>query len=303
MSYRYGQLGIGNKEDQNTPQKIELPLLQITEIAVINDMSGALTDNGKCFVWGKCKDKSFTVPTEVEYKSINEAFLMYSKCTLNFMEIHHYERNMENKSNEMNMELVCERDKNRILEAKFNTLKDELRKAEEIKLILYHDHNFKLAVIKTLQTQLAEEKLKTSIGLQTNVSNDMLLAYNMNHKNRGKCIIFYHLEFNDRLKLAKLEGNKKDSDAMEVCFKNLGFDVMGFENPTRDDIHSILESVSNELHTDNDCIIISVLTHGNEDMLYAYDTDYPRNSLFSYFKGDRCLTLAGKPKIFIIQVS
>lgn len=62
-------------------------------------------------------------------------------------------------------------------------------------------------------------------------------------------------------------------------------------------------SVSKEDHSDADCLMIAVLTHGfDSGYLYARDTIYSIDSLWLPFTADRCLTLAGKPKIFFVQV-
>jgi caspase-like apoptosis-related cysteine protease len=66
----------------------------------------------------------------------------------------------------------------------------------------------------------------------------------------------------------------------------------------------IIFSVAEEDHSDADCLLVTVLTHGeNSDVLYAYDSYYHVEELWSPFTAEKCLSLAGKPKIFIIQVS
>jgi caspase-like apoptosis-related cysteine protease len=62
--------------------------------------------------------------------------------------------------------------------------------------------------------------------------------------------------------------------------------------------------VSKADHKNEDCLVVAVLTHGyGKRHLYAYDYYYETNILFSSFTADACPELAGKPKIFIIQVS
>lgn len=56
-------------------------------------------------------------------------------------------------------------------------------------------------------------------------------------------------------------------------------------------------------HSDSDCLIIAVLSHGDRGKIYAKDNAYPVDTLWNQFTGDKCITLAGKPKIFFIQVS
>ena len=60
--------------------------------------------------------------------------------------------------------------------------------------------------------------------------------------------------------------------------------------------------VAREDHSDNDCILVTVLTHGDEDELFARDQSYKPGALWSRFTSDQCPTLAGKPKLFFIQV-
>ena len=65
-----------------------------------------------------------------------------------------------------------------------------------------------------------------------------------------------------------------------------------------------LLAVSGDGHKNADCLVVAVLTHGHgKKHLYAYDDYYETNILFSRFTADVCKELAGKPKIFIIQVS
>jgi len=65
-----------------------------------------------------------------------------------------------------------------------------------------------------------------------------------------------------------------------------------------------LLAVSKAGHENEDCLVVAVLTHGDKkNTLFAYDGQYETNILFSSFTADACPELAGKPKIFIIQVS
>jgi hypothetical protein len=46
----------------------------------------------------------------------------------------------------------------------------------------------------------------------------------------------------------------------------------------------------------------AVLSHGELGILYASDHPYKPESLWGHFTADKCPTLAGKPKMFFIQV-
>lgn len=63
-------------------------------------------------------------------------------------------------------------------------------------------------------------------------------------------------------------------------------------------------------HSDADCFLCVFLSHGDDGIIFGSDGDYdkedtqiPLQELFDLFRGDRCPSLVGKPKIFIVQVS
>jgi caspase-like apoptosis-related cysteine protease len=45
------------------------------------------------------------------------------------------------------------------------------------------------------------------------------------------------------------------------------------------------------------------MSHGDDGILYAKDQQYKPEKLWSHFTSDQCPTLAGKPKLFFIQVN
>ena len=60
--------------------------------------------------------------------------------------------------------------------------------------------------------------------------------------------------------------------------------------------------MSTDDHSDADCLVISFLSHGDTGVLYTYDEILKSDHLWTRFTADRCPSLAGKPKIFFIQV-
>lgn len=55
-------------------------------------------------------------------------------------------------------------------------------------------------------------------------------------------------------------------------------------------------------YTDYDSIFVAVLSHGEQGIIYARDAPYkPEDKLWGRFTGEKCTTLAGKPKLFFIQ--
>lgn len=54
-------------------------------------------------------------------------------------------------------------------------------------------------------------------------------------------------------------------------------------------------------HSQHDCLVIIVLSHGDPGVLYTFDAQYKAESIWMPFTADKCPTLAGKPKLFFIQ--
>ena len=55
-------------------------------------------------------------------------------------------------------------------------------------------------------------------------------------------------------------------------------------------------------HRKCDSFICAFLSHGEQDYIYANDGKINLQNIFAKFRGDQCPTLAGKPKVFFIQV-
>lgn len=54
-------------------------------------------------------------------------------------------------------------------------------------------------------------------------------------------------------------------------------------------------------HKDNDCLLITVMTHGEFGTISSYDEDYTIKRITSHFTDESCPSLKGKPRIFLIQ--
>ncbi|XP_055590348.1 caspase-like [Uranotaenia lowii] len=128
-----------------------------------------------------------------------------------------------------------------------------------------------------------------------------MACYPMNHKNRGKAIIFTHAVFEDE-KLPTREGEKEDCQLLNESLERLGFEVVIYRDQRLKDILKITKKVSKMDHSNSDCLVVAILTHGEEgEIVHAYDCQYEISSIWTQFTGDRCPTLISKPKIFFIQ--
>uniref|UniRef100_A0A8C2M211 Caspase-6 n=1 Tax=Cricetulus griseus TaxID=10029 RepID=A0A8C2M211_CRIGR len=102
----------------------------------------------------------------------------------------------------------------------------------------------------------------------------------MDHK-REITLIFNHERFSWHFILPERWGTSADRDNLIRRFSELGFEV----------------STSN--HVDGDCFLSVFLIHGEGNHSYAYDAKIEIHTLTGLFKGDKCQSLVGKPKIFI----
>ncbi|EDW31806.1 GL11317 [Drosophila persimilis] len=124
--------------------------------------------------------------------------------------------------------------------------------------------------------------------------------YNMNHKNRGLALIFNH-EFFKIPRLKTRLGTNVDAEELSKTFKKLGFDVTVHKDCKWQKIRENVEKAAAQDHTDNDCLAIAILSHGEHGCIYANDIQYKLDIILHYFTDKMCPTLAGKPKLFFIQ--
>ncbi|TGZ58000.1 hypothetical protein DBV15_12161, partial [Temnothorax longispinosus] len=114
-------------------------------------------------------------------------------------------------------------------------------------------------------------------------------------------LIFNHSNYDNILGLLPRSGTDKDCEDLKKTLEKLGFEVRPFDNFTHKKINQELQRAAEIDHTDSDCILITILTHDSEGRLWAYDTSYEANCIWYHFTAEKCQSLAGKPKLFIIQ--
>jgi len=130
----------------------------------------------------------------------------------------------------------------------------------------------------------------------------VLEEYNFKHARRGKAVIINNRDFNYTLTRQKnRDGTDVDAEALERLFVRMGFDVVRHDNMKPTDMTITMRQLSEEDHSDADCFVCAILSHGEEGVVYGTTGTVKLNSLVDNFKGDNCPTLVGKPKIFFIQ--
>ncbi|XP_052788814.1 caspase-3-like [Mya arenaria] len=125
--------------------------------------------------------------------------------------------------------------------------------------------------------------------------------YNFNYRRRGIFLIFNNKHFHESMGQKEREGTDVDAERLEERFQDTGFDVRRYNDVTCARMTKLMDEVASADHSDCDCFGCAVLSYGREGYVYATDRPVPLETLTWPFKGDRCPTLVGKPKLFFIQ--
>uniref|UniRef100_A0AAY5F123 Caspase-6 n=1 Tax=Electrophorus electricus TaxID=8005 RepID=A0AAY5F123_ELEEL len=127
--------------------------------------------------------------------------------------------------------------------------------------------------------------------------------YRMNHKRRGLALIFNQEIFYWHLRLNTRSGTNTDKLNLIKRFEDLGFEVKAYDDSRRADVIQIITEAADANHADADCFVCIFLSHGQNGHIYTYDDKIEIQDITALFKGDKCQSLVGKPKIFILQVT
>lgn len=67
-------------------------------------------------------------------------------------------------------------------------------------------------------------------------------------------------------------------------------------------MRGLCKDIAGKDHTKYDCLLFAVLTHGTKGKLYGTDGKLvPVEEITELFSGNKCPSLIGKPKIFLLQ--
>ncbi|XP_077575544.1 caspase-6-like [Stigmatopora nigra] len=130
---------------------------------------------------------------------------------------------------------------------------------------------------------------------------DPSVEYRMDHKRRGQALIFNQERFFWRLGMYDRPGTNTDRYNLEYRLKALNFDVTAYDNLKNEEVLEIIHKAAEGDHTDADCFLLIFLSHGEDDHVYTYDGKISIPRITALFKGDKCNSLVGKPKIFVWQ--
>uniref|UniRef100_A0A4W6CAD6 Caspase-6 n=1 Tax=Lates calcarifer TaxID=8187 RepID=A0A4W6CAD6_LATCA len=152
------------------------------------------------------------------------------------------------------------------------------------------------------QSKTCTENLtETDAFIRSSLALDPAEEYKMNNKRRGLAIIFNQERFFWRLGLNDRHGTNADRYNLERRLIELGFDVKSYDNYKEKEVLQIINEAAGANHSDADCFVLVFLSHGENDYVYTYDGKISIQEITAMFKGDKCRSLVGKPKIFILQ--
>ncbi|XP_062332830.1 caspase-3b [Osmerus eperlanus] len=130
---------------------------------------------------------------------------------------------------------------------------------------------------------------------------DMTYRYRMDYPSLGQCIIINNKNFDRSTGMNVRNGTDVDAGNAMKVFSSLGYKVKVFTDQTVQQIRELLYNVSKEDHSQSASLVCVLLSHGDEGVFYGTDKHVELKVLTGMFRGDRCRTLAGKPKLFFIQ--
>ncbi|XP_070683585.1 caspase-3a [Pempheris klunzingeri] len=150
--------------------------------------------------------------------------------------------------------------------------------------------------------QESEESLSASASVDVDArSGSYSFRYSLKFPCIGQCIIINNKNFDRRTGMNQRNGTDVDAaNAMRV-FTKLGYKVKVYNDQTVEQMKHVLTSVSKEDHSSYASFVCVLLSHGDEGVFFGTDGSVELKYLTSLFRGDRCTSLVGKPKLFFIQ--
>ena len=124
--------------------------------------------------------------------------------------------------------------------------------------------------------------------------------YPMTNRPRGQAFIINNKTFLPGSGMQKYprNGTDVDAEALEKLFRSLEFETLQYRNKSSKEIINIFDYYAAMDHSNYDCIICAVLTHGEEGLIYSTDGKIMIKDLTTKF---RCKNLRGIPKLFFFQ--
>lgn len=153
------------------------------------------------------------------------------------------------------------------------------------------------------QSELNVSSSEKQVAPTTNTDTEELGSYTMTAEKRGLCLIINNQDFSkSKQYLQRREGTMVDEERLIKVFKWLQFDTEIKRDCKREDILSALQELSRRDHSNVDCLVCCILSHGELEGVFGVDgVSVSLKELKEPFNGLKCPSLADKPKLFFIQ--
>ncbi|XP_061835555.1 caspase-3-like [Nerophis lumbriciformis] len=125
--------------------------------------------------------------------------------------------------------------------------------------------------------------------------------YKMDYPHMGICLIINNKNFHRSTNMSTRNGTDVDAKLAFKTFAEFGYSVKVFNDQTVKQMKSLMLSTSQEDHSNSASFVCVLLSHGDEGVIFGTDGFEQLEILTKPFKGDRCRSLVGKPKLFFIQ--
>jgi len=117
----------------------------------------------------------------------------------------------------------------------------------------------------------------------------------------GKFVIISNKNFDANTGMGVRTGTDVDAENLYLRFKEFGFDVDVKRNLKAKDIRDLFQGIARMDHSSYASFGCAILTHGEDGVVYGTNGPIEIDQITKPFKGDRCKSLVGKPKVFFIQ--
>ncbi|KAI8776068.1 angiopoietin-4 [Biomphalaria glabrata] len=127
--------------------------------------------------------------------------------------------------------------------------------------------------------------------------------YSMKNPKKGIVLIFNNTNFHSS-SLPTRHGSDADEESMRKLFRVMDFeadDIRIRRDVSVNEMKRELAEVSRLDHTDYNCLVCFILSHGEDGYVHGTDGKMAVTDITSFFQGNRCPTLNGKPKLFFVQ--
>uniref|UniRef100_A0A8C8SDG8 Caspase-3 n=1 Tax=Pelusios castaneus TaxID=367368 RepID=A0A8C8SDG8_9SAUR len=143
------------------------------------------------------------------------------------------------------------------------------------------------------------KSIPVSKSMDSGIQSDE--SYKMDYSEIGICVIINNKNFHPATGMSFRSGTDADAAHIRDTFLTLGYKVKLNNDLTCKQMGDILQNVAKDDHSNRSSFVCVLLSHGEDGLIYGTDGPLELKMLTGLFRGDRCKSLVGKPKLFFIQ--